>query len=274
MTQRRLSGGGADRNPPREGPGSPTSAAGAQPATRDPGLRPRRKGARCWRAVAARSGMLTLAPEVSGAPAHCSRNLARENVLASLGHSRAGTGRNRAGDRARRAPRHPSLQRDGLRSTTASPGWRARRSSTSVSPADLICDGVPRAPLGGARGGPRARRAPGADHGPDRSQSPANAPDSIRLGGVSARRRGSRCGSRMAASPAAASRSIWRCATHSASRGSRLLEAVAACTLRPALRLGIERERGTLRPGARADFAVLGADGSLHSTWIGGEPVF
>ena len=55
--------------------------------------------------------------------------------------------------------------------------------------------------------------------------------------------------------------------------GLSLLEAVAACTLRPALRLGIERERGTLRPGARADFAVLGADGSLHSTWIGGQPV-
>jgi N-acetylglucosamine-6-phosphate deacetylase len=56
--------------------------------------------------------------------------------------------------------------------------------------------------------------------------------------------------------------------------GISLLEAVAACTLRPALRLGIERERGTLRPGARADFAVLSADGSVHSTWIGGKPVF
>jgi N-acetylglucosamine-6-phosphate deacetylase len=56
--------------------------------------------------------------------------------------------------------------------------------------------------------------------------------------------------------------------------GLSLLEAVAACTLRPALRLGIERERGTLRPGARADFAVLEADGSVQATWIGGKPVF
>jgi N-acetylglucosamine-6-phosphate deacetylase len=56
--------------------------------------------------------------------------------------------------------------------------------------------------------------------------------------------------------------------------GLPLLEAVAACTLRPALRLGVERERGTLRPGARADFAVLGPDGSLHATWLGGKPVF
>jgi N-acetylglucosamine-6-phosphate deacetylase len=56
--------------------------------------------------------------------------------------------------------------------------------------------------------------------------------------------------------------------------GLSLLEAVAACTLRPALRLGIECERGTLRPGARADFAVLDADGSLQSTWIGGQCVF
>ena len=39
-----------------------------------------------------------------------------------------------------------------------------------------------------------------------------------------------------------------------------LLEAVAACTLLPARLLGIESQRGTLRVGARADFAILEAD--------------
>lgn len=50
-------------------------------------------------------------------------------------------------------------------------------------------------------------------------------------------------------------------------------DAVAACTLRPARLLGIERERGTLRPGARADLVAFDADGSVAQTWIGGRPV-
>lgn len=50
-------------------------------------------------------------------------------------------------------------------------------------------------------------------------------------------------------------------------------EAIAACTLRPARLLGLESERGTLRPGARADFAVLGPDGGLRETWLGGRRV-
>jgi N-acetylglucosamine-6-phosphate deacetylase len=53
--------------------------------------------------------------------------------------------------------------------------------------------------------------------------------------------------------------------------GLELLEAVAACTLRPARVLGVESERGTLRPGARADFAVLDEAGSVVETWIAGQ---
>jgi N-acetylglucosamine-6-phosphate deacetylase len=48
-------------------------------------------------------------------------------------------------------------------------------------------------------------------------------------------------------------------------------DAIAACTLRPARLLGIERERGTLRPGARADLAAFAADGSPVATWVGGR---
>jgi N-acetylglucosamine-6-phosphate deacetylase len=50
-----------------------------------------------------------------------------------------------------------------------------------------------------------------------------------------------------------------------------LLEAVTACTLRPARLLGIERERGTLRPGARADLVFLDSAGCVAETWIDGE---
>jgi N-acetylglucosamine-6-phosphate deacetylase len=54
----------------------------------------------------------------------------------------------------------------------------------------------------------------------------------------------------------------------------RALDAVAACTLRPARLLGIESERGTLRHGARADLVVLDDALQVRETWLGGECVF
>jgi N-acetylglucosamine-6-phosphate deacetylase len=49
------------------------------------------------------------------------------------------------------------------------------------------------------------------------------------------------------------------------------LAAVAAATLAPARLLGIESERGTLRPGARADLVMLAEDGSVAETWLAGR---
>jgi N-acetylglucosamine-6-phosphate deacetylase len=37
--------------------------------------------------------------------------------------------------------------------------------------------------------------------------------------------------------------------------------------------LGIEAERGTLRPGARADFALFDDALALRETWIGGRRI-
>ncbi len=56
--------------------------------------------------------------------------------------------------------------------------------------------------------------------------------------------------------------------------GTSLLDAVKACTVRLARALGIEAERGTLRPGARADFAVLNEAGFVLETWIGGRRLY
>ncbi len=53
-----------------------------------------------------------------------------------------------------------------------------------------------------------------------------------------------------------------------------MLEAVRAATLTPARVLGVERERGTLRVGARADFVVLDDAGEVRQTWVGGRLVF
>ncbi len=50
--------------------------------------------------------------------------------------------------------------------------------------------------------------------------------------------------------------------------------AITACTLRPARLLGIEREYGTLRVGARADLVALTAAGEVIATWVGGREVF
>jgi N-acetylglucosamine-6-phosphate deacetylase len=51
-------------------------------------------------------------------------------------------------------------------------------------------------------------------------------------------------------------------------------DAVAACTLRPARLLGVERQHGTLRAGARADLVALSDAGEVVATWVGGREVF
>jgi N-acetylglucosamine-6-phosphate deacetylase len=52
------------------------------------------------------------------------------------------------------------------------------------------------------------------------------------------------------------------------------LEAITAATLRPAQLLGLERERGTLRAGARADLVVLDGAGGVAETWLAGERAY
>jgi len=52
-----------------------------------------------------------------------------------------------------------------------------------------------------------------------------------------------------------------------------LLGSIAAVTLRPARLLGLEREIGTLRPGARADLVLLDQAGKVVETWVGGRRV-
>jgi N-acetylglucosamine-6-phosphate deacetylase len=52
------------------------------------------------------------------------------------------------------------------------------------------------------------------------------------------------------------------------------VQVVAACSLRPARLLGLEAERGSLRPGARADLVVLGSEGQVLETWIAGRRVY
>ncbi|MCY4478195.1 MAG: N-acetylglucosamine-6-phosphate deacetylase [Gammaproteobacteria bacterium] len=50
-------------------------------------------------------------------------------------------------------------------------------------------------------------------------------------------------------------------------------EAVRMASSYPARAIGVDKERGFIRPGYAADFVELGDDMALHRTWSGGEPV-
>ncbi|KAI0705312.1 Metallo-dependent hydrolase [Cerioporus squamosus] len=56
--------------------------------------------------------------------------------------------------------------------------------------------------------------------------------------------------------------------------GCSLGEAIRCATYNPAKCLGIERRKGTLRPGADADLVVLDRRGKVLSTWVRGREVW
>lgn len=251
-----------------EGPWLAASAAGAQSAAAIRGYDPS-EGREVLSRGRGAIRMLTLAPEVAGAPALL-EDLAREGVLASLGHSRAGPVE--IEQAIARGARHVTHLFNAMAPLHhREPGLAGTALADERLTADLICDG--------AHVHPAVVRVAAKALGErlvlitDRIE-PQSGGRALSLGSGALRDDG--VALRLEDGRLAGSRVTLDLALRNAQRfaGISLLEAVAACTLRPALRLGIERERGTLRPGARADFAVLGADGSVHSTWIGGKPVF
>lgn len=56
--------------------------------------------------------------------------------------------------------------------------------------------------------------------------------------------------------------------------GCSLGEAIKCATYNPAKCLGIENRKGTLRPGADADFVVLDRKGNVLNTWVKGKKVW
>lgn len=209
--------------------------------------------------------MVTLAPENEGAGELLSE-LSRRDVVAALGHTQATEQQIREGvERGISHATHlynamgPIHHRD--------PGVATHVLAEDRLTCDLICDGVhvhpsvvriaaraaqdrlmlisDRVDLPRAEG--EAQPEPGQDEGPN-----------VRHDGVL-------IGSRLTLDSAVRNAQDFGAMT--------LLEAVAACTLRPAKLLGIESERGTLRKGARADLAILDASGRVVETWLGGKPV-
>jgi adenine deaminase len=53
-----------------------------------------------------------------------------------------------------------------------------------------------------------------------------------------------------------------------------IAQAVECVTTHPAKLLGIENEKGSLKPGLDADFVILDDAGNVHQTWKFGSKVF
>jgi N-acetylglucosamine-6-phosphate deacetylase len=264
-----------------EGPWINPEVAGAQP----PGGIRRASLGEFEDLLARASGalrMVTLAPEIEGSRALLS-GLARAGVVAALGHSLAD------------GPTIDAATGEGLRHVThlfnamgpmhhRDPGVAGHVMADDRLSCDIICDGAhvhPDMVVTAARA-KRGRLALITD----RVELPAEA---ARPGGDS--EAGSRSGpasfdaaglvddgvafrlasGRLAGSSLTLDRGLRNvCAMGAMTQ----LEAVAACSLLPARVLGIEAERGTLRAGARADFALLDLDMRVIETWIAGERVF
>jgi len=249
-----------------EGPWIRPEAAGAQP--RD-GIRPYREqeGAELLAACAGRLRMVTLAPELPGSPALL-RELGRRGIVASLGHSLA------------EAEQAESAVEQGARHVThlfnAMGAFHHRdRGLAGVAltddrlSCDLICDGVhvhPRVVAMAARV-KRSQLLLISDH----VELPEGPPGRVAFGAGPVHDDGRAL--RLEDGTLAGSSLLLDRALHNAQAFGAMsrLEAVAACSLRPARLLGIEAERGTLRPGARADLVVLDDSGAVREVWKAGR---
>lgn len=245
-----------------EGPWIHPEAAGAQPAA---AIRPCRT-AEVEDVLARAAGsvrMVTLAPEIEGADGLLAL-LERRGLVAALGHSRARAAEVEAA--VARGARHVTHLFNAMGPIHhREPGLAGMALADERLTADLICDGVHVHPAM-VRVAAHALRErlllvtdrieppPGASFGSGALRDDGRAltlPDGRLAGSCVTLDRALRNASVFADLP--------------------LREAVAACTLRPARLLGLEAEVGTLRVGARADLAVLGDDGRVEETWLGGE---
>jgi N-acetylglucosamine-6-phosphate deacetylase len=246
-----------------EGPWISPAAAGAQPATAIRAYEPD-EGEALLAAAGGALRMVTLAPEVENA-AQLLELLTRSRVVAALGHSAAPAEQVDAA--VARGASHVTHLFNAMGALhQRHPGLAAAALADDRLSCDLICDGAhvdPRWVRVAARSkGERLvlitdRVDPGVVTGGFGSGALHDDGVALRLPD------GRLAGSCVTLDRALRNATAWSAMTQ--------LEAVAACTLRPARVLGLEAELGTLRPGARADLAVLDAQGRVHETWIGGQ---
>jgi N-acetylglucosamine-6-phosphate deacetylase len=250
-----------------EGPWINAEAAGAQPAAAIRSFEPR-EGEDVFARGEGSIRMVTLAPEVEGAPA-LQQQLDRRGIITALGHSRASAAQvETAVARGARHVTHLFNAMGGL--DHRSPGLGGTALADDRLSCDLICDGAHVHPAMVRV----AVRAVGNRLSliTDRVDPPEGGAQSFGAGsldsdGVALRLPDGRlAGSRLTLDRA--QRNVREFGDLSP------LRAVACCTLHPARVLGVESERGTLREGARADLVVLDASGAVRETWISGRRVY
>lgn len=254
-----------------EGPWIRAEAAGAQPKS---GIRPYRDAdAELLDRAEGLARLVTFAPEAEGASALLAA-LGRRGIVAALGHSLADAAECERAIAA--GARHVTHLFNAMGAFHhRAPGLIGVALGDDRLSCDLICDGVhvhPAALRTAARAkGDRlalitdnvAIPSP-IEHA---NALPSFGSGAVRDDGVALRLADGRlAGSRLTLDRALANAQAFGMLSR--------LAAVRALTLAPARVLGLERERGSLRPGARADFAMIGADGGVAETWIGGRCVW
>lgn len=250
-----------------EGPWIAPGAAGAQPAA---GIRAfdAAESADLFARAAGRIRMVTLAPEIEGAAALL-EELGARGVVASLGHSQASHAQaSRACEAGARHATHLFNAMGPLHHRE--PGLAGFALSHDALSCDVICDGVHVHPdvirL--------AARAKGealvliTDQIAQPEDQEGGLPG-FGSGGV----READGAWRLADGTLAGSTLTMDRALRLAEASGAMtqLAAVRAATLAPARLLGVERQRGTFRRGARADLVRLDAKGRVRETWIAGE---
>ena len=253
-----------------EGPWIRPEAAGAQPKA---GIRPfRREDAGLLDRAAGLVRLVTLAPETEGADALLAA-LAQRGVVAALGHSLADAATcERAVANGARHVTHLFNAMGAFHQRE--PGLIGVALADDRLSCDLICDGVHVHPAVVRT----AARAKGDQLVliTDNVAIPAHSKNASAFSFGAGAVHDDGTALRLADGTLAGSRLTLDRALANVEAFGALdrLGAVRAVTLAPARLLGIERERGSLRPGARADFTMLDADGAVAETWLAGHCVY
>jgi N-acetylglucosamine-6-phosphate deacetylase len=220
---------------------------------------------RFWQAARGRIGVITIAAELAGAT-EVIAEAARRGVCVSLGHSDADLGSARAAVAA--GARHATHTFNAMRPLDhRDPGILGEVLADSRLTADIIADGIHVDPMvvdlfikaKGAEGAVLITDATAATGMPD---------GRYRLGGLEVEVKDGRCsaGGRLAGSVLTMDRAV-----RNLMQFARwdLQQTLRLATLNPARVTGLSAQ-GELRQGARADLLVLGPNGEVRNTIIGG----